>query len=289
MSASRFLFGLLLLAAANLPAAAQEAGRPDTSRLVTIGGSLTEIVYALGEESRLVARDTTSTYPEAALRLPDVGYMRALSPEGVLSVEPTAIIALEGSGPAETMDVLEKASVPVVTVPESFDREGILAKIEAVGAALGVEDKAAALATKIDKEILAAEAAARHAEPKRVLFVLSLEGGKVLAAGANTAADGIIAMAGGENVVTGYSGYKQLADEAVVNAQPEIILMMNPTRSGSVGPADILKQPAIAATPAGAAGAVIRMEGSWLLGFGPRTAEAIGKLSASLYGPTARN
>ena len=90
--------------AGDLPAAL-----PDASRLVSIGDSITEIIFALGEQDRLVARDSTSTYPPAATALPDVGYMRALSPEGVLSVNPSAIVAVEGSGPVETLDVLKKA------------------------------------------------------------------------------------------------------------------------------------------------------------------------------------
>ena len=92
----------------------------DASRVVSIGDFITEIVYALGEEGRLVGRDFTSTYPDAANKLPDVGYMRALSPEGVLSINPTAIIAVEGSGPKETIEVLKKASVPFVFVPEKY-------------------------------------------------------------------------------------------------------------------------------------------------------------------------
>src|SRR5690554_7864765 len=75
------------------PAAAENVTSfSDASRLVTVGGSLTEIVYALGEQKLLIARDSTSTYPEEANALPDVGYMRALSPEGLISVDPSAIL-----------------------------------------------------------------------------------------------------------------------------------------------------------------------------------------------------
>ncbi|MET0748950.1 MAG: ABC transporter substrate-binding protein, partial [Rhizobium sp.] len=112
---------------------AAEAPKLDTSRLVSIGGDVTEIVYALGEEKRLIARDSTSVYPEAAAKLPDVGYMRALSPEGILAVNPSAIIAVEGSGPPEALAVLRNASVPFETVPQSFDRDGILKKIASIG------------------------------------------------------------------------------------------------------------------------------------------------------------
>ena len=78
-------------------------------RVLSVGGSVTEIVYALGEGDRLVARDSTSSFPDSAVKLPDVGYMRALAPEGVLSVNPDLIIAEEGSGPQETIDVLREA------------------------------------------------------------------------------------------------------------------------------------------------------------------------------------
>ncbi len=80
----------------------------DTSRIVSVGGSLTEIVYALGAENMLAGRDQTSVYPEAVKKLADVGYMRQLAPEGVLSVNPTGILLLEGSGPQDTLDVLKK-------------------------------------------------------------------------------------------------------------------------------------------------------------------------------------
>jgi len=257
----------------------------DTSRVVTIGGSLTEIVYALGEEGRLAARDSTSVYPPEALELPDVGYMRALSPEGVLALDPSVIVLLEGSGPPEALEVLKKASVPLVTVPESFDREGILKKIEVVGHVLGVDEKAVALSARIEADIDAAEAATADIEKRRkILFVLSLQGGRVLASGTDTAADGIIDMAGGVNAVTAYSGYKQLSDEAIIEAAPDVILAMERGGDHETEADQLLAHPAIAATPAAANRAIVRMDGAFLLGFGPRSAEAVRELSAALYG-----
>ncbi len=281
---------LLVLAAPDCSAAGQAAGAfPDGAKVAAIGGSLTEIVYALGEEGRLVARDSTSVYPEAALKLPDVGYMRQLSPEGVLSVNPGGVLALEGSGPREAVEVLKKAGIPYIEVPESFDHQGILAKIHAVGKALGAEEKADALADAVDARLKSAESrTASVKERKRVLFVLSLQGGKILAAGDHTAADGIIRLAGAVNAVEGYSGYKQLTDEAVLTASPDIVLMMD--RGGAPdGAVDPFENAAIAATPAGVNRTLIRMDGAYLLGFGPRTAEAIHDLAASIYGQQADN
>lgn len=257
----------------------------DTSRLISIGGSLTEIIYALGEEERLVARDQTALYPEAALELPDVGYMRALSPEGVLSVNPSAILIIEGSGPQETLDVLSKASVPYVTVPESYSHEGILTKVRVVGAALGVEEKAEALAQKLDAELAAAEAITRDVPArKKVLFVLSIQGGKINASGTDTAANGIIALAGADNAVTEYQGYKTLTDEAIISADPDLILMMDNGGDHSATNDALLAHPAVQLTKAGRNGALARIDGALLLGFGPRTPAAILELARLIYG-----
>lgn len=285
--AARATVGLAVLLTVSLPSVADETvgAFKDPSKIASIGGSITEIVYALGEEGRLVARDSTSMFPEAALKLPDVGYMRQLSPEGVLSVNPSGILALQGSGPKEAIDVLKKASVPYIEVPETFDHQGILEKIRVVGAALGVADKAAALSSEVDGKLKKAEAqTASIKERKRILFVLSMQGGKILASGSDTAADGIIRMAGGVNAIEGFSGYKQLADEAVVTSRPDVILMMDRGGDHSVANDDLFKHPAIAPTPAGEAHAILRVEGGYLLGFGPRTADAIHDLAVSLYG-----
>jgi iron complex transport system substrate-binding protein len=284
-----FFAVLAVVAASTSSAHAEEAARfEDTSRLVSIGGALTEIVYALGEEKRLVARDSTSLYPTEALKLPDVGYMRALSPEGVLSVNPTGILLTEGSGPREALDVLEKASVPLVTVPDRFTRQGVIDKIHAVGKALGVEDKAEKLVASVNADLAAVEKTTSSIKNrKRVLFILSMQGGRIMAAGKNTAADGIIALAGGVNAVDGFEGYKQLADEAISKAAPDVILMMDRTGNHAASDDDIFGNPAFAGTPAAENKKLIRMDALYLLGFGPRTAKAAHDLSVALYGDAA--
>ena len=297
----RFLFPTLLtfsltgfaLAGFLLPSfAAEDLPKPfeDTSRLVSIGGSLTEIVFELGKEDSLVGRDSTSMFPPEATELPDVGYMRQLAPEGVLSVAPTSILMLEGSGPPEALDVLQKASVPIVLVPETFDREGILRKIHFTGAALGEEEKADELAEKVSRDIEAAEKlTADITEPKRVLFILSMQGGRVLASGTNTAANGVIEMAGGVNVIQEFEGYKQISDEVLTKVQPDVILMMNRSEQLDAHNAEIMANPALAATPAAVNGKIVRMDGGYLLGFGPRTGEAVRDLATELYGEQVAN
>ena len=214
-----------LTLAAILAAGAAQA----QERVVSIGGSVTEIVHALGQGDRLIARDTTSTYPEGVTALPDVGYMRALSPEGVLSTSPDLVLAEEGAGPPEALEVLKGASIPVVILPNQPSAEGVLTKVRLIGEALDAEAEAEALAITIGESLdnLQARIAGLPQEGrKRVLFVLSTQGGRIMASGTGTSADAIIAMAGGVNAVTAFSGYKPLTDEAVIEAAPDAILMM---------------------------------------------------------------
>jgi iron complex transport system substrate-binding protein len=252
-------------------------------RIVAIGGSITEIVYALGEQQRIVARDTTSFYPEAATAKPDVGYMRALSPEGVLAMRPDLILALEGSGPPAAMDILKSASVPIVIVPDHFTVAGIEEKIRMVAAVLDKPAEGEKLAAKVADDFAAVEAAvAKVPHRKTVIFVMSTAGGRALAAGGKTAADGIITLAGAVNGMAGYDGYKQASDEAITGARPQFVLGM---RGGAeeLTPEKVFSMPAFAATPAAEGKHLVVMDGLYLLGYGPRTAMAVRDLASTLY------
>ncbi|OCW57179.1 heme/hemin ABC transporter substrate-binding protein [Hoeflea olei] len=289
LSRRRLIGGVI--AAAALAAAAAPARADGPQRVVVIGGSLTEIVYALGEEDRLIARDTTSVFPEAAAKLPDVGYIRQLSPEGVLSVGPDMIVALEGFGPPEAASVIQQAGIPVTVIPDGYDSQSILDKIRLTAKAFGREEAGEELAGKVGADLAAAEAAAAGiADKRRVLFLLSVQGGRLMASGGNTHAAGIIALAGGVNAMSGFDGYKEVSNEAVIEAAPDLILRMRGGRDPS-SDAEVLAHPAIAATPAGKAGKVIGMDGLYILGFGPRTAQAARELGEALYGdvPAAGN
>ncbi|MDQ7777705.1 MAG: ABC transporter substrate-binding protein [Paracoccus aminovorans] len=285
----------LALLALLLAGTAHAQSWPEARRVLPLGGSVTEIVYALGEQDRLVGRDTTSNWPPEANALPDVGYVRALAPEGVLSVSPDLIIAEDGAGPPEAVSVLKAAGVPYVTVDESYDAEGVLKKVDAVAGALGVAEKGRALHDKLAADLkAAAERSATVGTPKKVLFVLSLQGGRVMAGGTGTAADGIIRLAGAENAMAQIQGYKPLTDEAVIQAAPDVILMMrrgddkadaeaNGGNSHAAAREAALAMPALAQTPAGRDGALVMMDGLKLLGFGPRTGEAAVELHDLIY------
>lgn len=254
----------------------------DRSRIVSIGGTITEILYDFGLEDDIVAVDTTSQFPPQALQeKPDVGYMRALSAEGVLSMSPSLLLVSEGSGPPEVLDVLEKSSVPLLYVSEEPSADGVLERIRTLGAAMCVPDKAAELAKAVEAgfEDLAA-ARAEIETPKRILFVLSIQNDRPMVAGEGTSADAIIALAGAQNAAEGLTGYKPMSEEAVLQAAPDAVLMMD---RGNHQVSDILSSPAFRLTPAGRDGELITMDGLYLLGFGPRTPDAALTLARALY------
>lgn len=273
---------LALFALLATPALADPA-----QRVLTLGGSVTEIAVALGAQDRLIARDTTSTYPPAITALPDVGYFRALSPEGVLALAPDLILSENGAGPPEAIEVLQAAGIPFITTGPDTTAEGLIAKIETVAQALDLPEEGKALAAQTAEGLAQAKArAATVTAPKRVLFILSLQGGRIMAGGEGTSAESIIQLAGGINAGTGFQGYKQITDEAVIAAAPDVILMMDREGDLAITNTDILTHPALSQTPAATSGAILQMDGLLLLGFGPRTPQAAADLHALLYPTT---
>jgi iron complex transport system substrate-binding protein len=282
-------FALALTIGAAAAVAVRDAGGrtvdvKDSNRIVSVGGAVTEILYALGLSDRVVAVDTTSLFPAEALRRkPNVGYMRALSAEGVLGLNPSLVLAIEGAGPKETVAVLEAATVPLVRVPDRYTGDGILEKIKLVADVAGEHDRGRCLAAKVADDLAALTGLRQQiTQPKKVLFVLSLVGGKPMVAGRNTAADGIIRLAGGINAIDAYEGYRQIADEAVIAAGPDAVLVMQRDQE-PLDARTVFAQAAFAMTPAAASQSFIAMDGLYLLGFGPRTARAARDLAAALY------
>lgn len=261
----------LLLAAGILPARGQGSG----ARIVSLGGAVTEILADLGAADRIVAVDTTSIYPPDILATrPNVGYLRQLSAEGILSVRPSMILAVEGAGPPDVLALVRAAGVPVVAVPEDPTEAGVLARIGAVAEAVGLAEAGRALADGVRARFatLAAERA-QIAGSARGLFILSLQNGRALVGGRNTTADGMFRLAGIENAAAAIEGYKPMTDEAIVAARPDAVVMMA-VGPGGAPPSDVLAGPALSQTPAGRDGRLVTMNGLYLLGFGPRTPEA---------------
>jgi len=274
----------LALALAFGTSAAQAADTP-AHRIVSVGGAITEIVYALGLADSIVAVDTTSTYPPGVLRKPKVGYMRQLASEPILAVAPTMLLADGDAGPPDALAQMRDAGLNVVMAPDDSSPDGVLAKIELVATALGVPEQGAALAARLRSDLSFLKARIDTVTDRpRILFLLSIgQGGAPLAAGTDTAAAAIIELAGGRNVVATYAGYKPQSPEALVSAAPDVILVTHRSLRLLGGREKLLTIPEIAATPAGAERRVVAMDGLLLLGFGLRLPQAVRSLAAALH------
>jgi len=174
--------------------------------------------------------------------------------------------------------VLRAAGTRVVAIQGAPGAEGVAAKITAT---------AAVLVAQLRADLARAAAAATAATAtKRVLFILSLQGGAVLAGGLGSSVEGIILLAGAVNATAGFAGYKPMTDEAVLAADPQAILVMDREGERSITPAMIRAHPALDQTQAALQGRIIGMDGLFLLGFGPRTLQAALALHGALYGAT---
>jgi iron complex transport system substrate-binding protein len=278
LSVRCMLLALLLAGGATATSAAETA-----KRIIPLGGDVTEIVYALGEDGRLVGRDTTSTFPMETTDLPSVGYFRQLGAEGVLSLQPDLILAATAAGPAEALKQISAAGVKVVTMPESFSPDGLVRKVGIIAEALGVPEKGKSLAAKLVAELDKAKAAvaAMPGRPK-VLFIIAAGGGAPMAAGTQTAADALVGLAGAENVFSAHTGYKSISLEAAAAAAPEAIAMMTQTLDNLGGIDGVAQHPALRLTPAAKAHRIIARDGNYMLGFGPRLPQAMVEFAGAI-------
>ncbi|QCK86929.1 hemin ABC transporter substrate-binding protein [Phreatobacter aquaticus] len=265
-----------LLAAAATLAAPLPALAADEQRIVAAGGVITEILYALGLGDRLVGVDSTSLFPADALKdKPNVGYVRQLSAEGILSLRPSLVIAVEGAGPPDALKLVAEAGVKVERLAEDLSEQGIVQRIRAVGRLAGAGDRAEALGNAVEAHFAALKLERdRIASRKRILFVLSLQNGRATVGGRNSSADAIIRLAGGINAADNVEGYKPMTDEGIIAAAPDVVLVMARGGDHALSAADVFRLPAFSATPAAAAAKLVAMDPLYLLGFGPRTPEA---------------
>ncbi|MCR9213720.1 MAG: ABC transporter substrate-binding protein [Proteobacteria bacterium] len=244
-------------------------------RVVSVGGALTEIVYEMEAGDLLVGSDTTSYFPLEAAQLPKVGYQRTLSAEGILSLSPDLVILTDEAGPPAVLEQLKTAGVELLQVKSGRSLPDIQGNIRAIGGALEMEEASEALISRMAvSEKKLKEAVSSTGKIKRIMFILQHSGGAPMVAGMDTAASSIIELAGAENAVADYTGYKPLSPESAVSIGPDIILVTSQGLEQVGGPESLLKVPGIGLTPAAKQGHVIAMDALLLLGFGPRTAEA---------------
>ncbi|KAF3996953.1 heme/hemin ABC transporter substrate-binding protein [Glaciimonas immobilis] len=285
-----------LMAVSPVHAQPKRSTAPTLPRRVAVaGGAVTEIVYALNTQALLVGVDTTSTYPPATRSLPKIGYQRALSAEGVLSLHPDLLLVTAEAGPPTALMQIMQAGVKVITLGTHHDVKVVRDRIRGTAAALGLPSRGERLLQRFDAEWeMALASVRRHRQasnkPPRVMFILSHSGTQAMVAGRDTAADAMIRYAGAINALGGaddqggYRGYKPLTAESTILASPDVLLTTSEGLDAIGGIAKLIATPGIALTPAAKKRRVVGdMDALLLLGFGPRLPAALTALSAKLF------
>lgn len=259
---------------------AQSSAAP---RIVALGGAATEILYALGLGDRVVGVDVSSGFPPEARKKPNVGYYRAISAEGALALSPTLIIATDGAGPKEAMDVLSAASVKLVSLKEITAAEDIPARILTVAEAAGAPERGAELAASVSADLKSlSEDVAKIGTRRKTLILLGPpRSGTLMAGGSGSSGGFAMTLAGADNAAAALSGWKPLTDEAAYGMAPEAIVVLQ--TSSPVSPQEIAQRPALADSPAVKEGRIIAADALGLVGFGPRAAHAALDVARKIY------
>lgn len=268
----------------SMPASWAGTHKTPALRLVSVGGALTEIIYALGAESLLVGVDSTSLYPGRVAHLPVVGYARTLSSEGILSLQPSHVLATEDAGPPAVLQQLRHAGITLNILAANHRFEGVLDRITRTGMLLQRSPQAARLNAQLQSQWQQMQQTLRKRSttPPRVLFVLSHSPNQIMVGGRGTSADAMLRYVGALNAVASIDGFKPLAPEAVIAAQPDVVLFTDQGLKAIGGIEGALQIPGIQQTPAGKKQRIVALEAMFLLGFGPRIPSAATALDTTL-------
>jgi iron complex transport system substrate-binding protein len=239
-------------------------------KLVSAGGTLTELIYALGADDQLVAVDQSSLYPLEARELPSVGYYREMSAEGVLSTGLDRLFALEGSGRDTALKQIQAAGVPINHYNKITTIDGLFAMIDQLGNDLGKQDRAAELIKEI-KQSLPAKATVKRG---RALFLLSSGERGVIAAGKETVPQMYFDYLGIENVAK-HDGFKGIGLESLAISQPTILIAPAHTVRGIGGAKAFCSQPQLALLTAAQKCNLLVMDSLLALGVTPRMATGL--------------
>ncbi len=256
-------------------------------RVVPLSGSLSEIVFTLGLGDRVVARDVTATFEQAA-RLPVVTRGHDVSAESVLSLRPDLVLAETTTGPGEAVDQIRAAGVPVLFVEAAKGLDDVGPRIRAVAGALGVPEAGKELTRRSQQRIEAVRAQVPHGEKPRVAFLYLRGSASVYLIGGEDSGAGSLIGAAGAVDAGAASGlgkdFTAITSEALVKAAPDAILVMSKGLESVGGVDGLVKIPGVAQTPAGMDRRIVSVEDGVLLNYGPRTDQVLKSVVAQLYG-----
>ena len=269
----------------------QQASSGAEQRIVCVGQAYNEMIYALGAQANLVGVDYSSTYPPEIKKLPTVGYHRALSAEGILSLKPTLIIHDNNIGPDNVVRQLQALNIPMKTFQAKDDSvDGEKALLREMGAFFHKEQRAEELSAKIDRDMAAAvEAVKNYKNAPRVAVVHFGRASNVYlivgngGGGDASTAGKMVELAGGKMAIQKPGMQRMASPEIIAESNPQVILMTEYgfDRLGTAEQAKTL--PGVAETEAAKKNRIYRIPEHELMYFGPDTGENILKLAKLIH------
>ena len=262
---------ILLLLISNVHANCNKA--KNSNSIVVAGGSITEIIYFLNLQNKLVGVDVTSNYPLNAKKLPSIGYIRNLSIEGLLSLKPNLILAEESIGPPIIVKQLNKTSVEFRIIKNNYTIDGINEKFLCISKILDIDIKNNINYKKFVNNVKKLKSFVKNnnKEKKDILLILMMKGTSPIIAGKNTSGHGFIKMIGQNNSMDKVSGWKPVSSEQILIANPNYIIVTKRALKDFTSIEKFLKLPGISSTKAAKNKNVFIKDGMSLLGYGPRT------------------
>ena len=267
----RLIVLILLLSISNAYAICEQS--MSRSKIVVAGGSITEIVYFLGMEDKLVGVDITSNFPKEAKKLKSIGYLRNLSIEGILSLSPGLVLAEEDIGPPIIINQLRKTSIDLRIIKEKNNLNGIRNKIMCISKILNTSlDENEDFIELENKLHMVKKLKKINSEKiKKILLILMMRGASPVVAGKNTSGQGFIDMIGHENSMNDLNGWKPVSSEEIIKKNPDYIIITKRAFKNFSSLDQFLSIPGISSTLAAKKKNIIVKDGMSMLGFGPRT------------------
>jgi len=255
----------------------------EAKRLVTIGFSVTEIVFALGAGEQVVAADKSSIFPEEAKKLATLDLFRNISAEPIIAQDPSLVLVAEDTNPKDALEKIKAADIEVVEIDGEATVDATKARIEKIAGVLGLEEKATELNATIDAQIAQAAKKSEACEkPARTMFIYARGPNTVMVAGKGTAVTSLIELAGGESVHGDIEDFKPMSAEAIVGANPDVILMTDGGLQSLGGIDGVKRLKGLGDTEAVKNGRVLTYDDAVLLSFGPRLGSVALELADAL-------
>jgi iron complex transport system substrate-binding protein len=274
-------------AAAALAIGCARSASDSGPRVVAVSKQINEFLYEIHAESVLVARDLTSVFPPEIKTLPSVGYHRALSAEGIISMKPTMLLTDGNFGPDAVTQQVKKVGIPVVTMTPGAGQDSAQLLMIALGKQFHHEKEADSVVAKWKSDMAAALADtiqwAGKPKPRVMIMHMGQIANSYLAIKRGSAGDQIVQWAGGVNAIDSIGGMLRLTPEIIAKAAPDIIIATD-VGFDRLGSAEkFAEMPGVALTPAGKAKKIYRIDEIEVMYFGPRTAMSLRKIAGWLH------